>query len=94
MNVYIASFMLLLFNAVGVYTPTAAVAAETADNQDILLNQTTTSPDRDDAARALLDSNITSPIRIADASNAEPVWSVMPVIDTTGDKLEHEEGAP
>lgn len=94
MNVYIASFMLLLFNAIGVYTPTAAVAAETAENQDIPLTQATASPDRDGAERASMHNDIAIPIRIADASHAEPIWPVMPVIETTGDKLEYEEGAP
>ena len=94
MNVYIASFMLLLFNAVGVSAPTAAVAAETAENETASWTESTISPDWDSAAHVLMQSDKSSPIRVASKNIAKPIWSVLPIRSTIGDKLEHEEGAP
>lgn len=95
MNVYIASFMLLLFNAVGVHTPAAAVATETADNQDVSLTETAASLDWDGVERALMQtSSPAAPVRIASTDSTRPIWPVLPVAETIGDKLEHEEGAP
>ena len=94
MNVYIASFMLLLFNAVGVQMPAAAVAAETAENQDVSIIQSAASLDWDGAERALLNNGAPAITRVASAYIAKPVWPVTPIIESTGDKLEHVEGAP
>lgn len=94
MNVYIASFMLLLFNAVGVHTPAAAVATETAENQDVSLTEAAASLDWDGAERALMQTSAPVPTRIAGVDLAKPVWPVLPVSETIGDRLEHEEGAP
>lgn len=94
MNVYIASFMLLLFNAVGVNTPAAAMATETSGNEAASEVELSTSADWDDAARAF----ILSEQPFIDAVNGErdtkPIWAVLPIASTIGDKLEHEEGAP
>lgn len=94
MNVYIASFMLLLFNAVGVYMPTANVATETAEGQDASLTEMAQSTVLDDAERVLTISSTITPAWVASAYSAKPIWPVTPVNMTSGDKLEHEEGAP
>ena len=94
MNVYIASFMLLLFNAVGVHTPAAAVATETADNQDVSLTETAASLDWDGVERVLMQTSSPAPVRIASTDSTKSIWPVLPVAETIGDKLEHEEGAP
>ncbi|MEH6756572.1 MAG: hypothetical protein V7676_03565 [Parasphingorhabdus sp.] len=94
MNVYIASFMLLLFNAVGVNAPAAAVAAETAENEIVPQIDGTISQDWENAAHALMQRENPSPVTFAANRQTNPIWSVLPIASTIGDKLEHEEGAP
>jgi len=94
MNVYIASFMLLLFNAVGVNTPAAAMATETAGNEVASEAELSTSPDWDDAARTFILSDTPFIVSVSVELDTKPIWSVLPIGSTIGDKLEHEEGAP
>ncbi len=94
MNVYIASFMLLLFNAVGVNTPAAAMATETAGNEAASEVELSTSADWDDAARAFILSEQPFIVAVSGELDTKPIWSVLPTASTIGDKLEHEEGAP
>ncbi len=94
MNVYIASFMLLLFNAVGVNTPATAMATETAGNEAASAVELSTSPDWDDAARAFIQSEKPFTAMASDENDSKPIWSVSSIGWTIGDKLEHEEGAP
>lgn len=94
MNVYIASFMLLLFNAVGVNTPAAAMATETAGNEAASEAELSTSADWDDAARAFILSDTPFIVPVSGELDSKPIWSLLPMAWTIGDKLEHEEGAP
>lgn len=94
MNVYIASFMLLLFNAVGVNTPATAMATETAGNEAVSEAELSTSADWDDAARAFILSDTPFVIPVSGELDTKPIWSVSQTGSTIGDKLEHEEGAP
>ncbi len=94
MNVYIASFMLLLFNAVGVNTPAAAMATETAGNEAASEAELSKSADWDDATRALIFSEQPFVAAVNGVRDTNLIWTVLPIASTTGDKLEHEEGAP
>lgn len=94
MNVYIASFMLLLLNAVGVNTPATAMATETAGNEAASEAELSTSPDWDNAARAFIISEQPFIVAVSGELDSKPIWSVLPIASTIGDKLEHEEGAP
>lgn len=94
MNVYIASFMLLLFNAVGVNPPAAAMATETAGNEVASEAESAAPSDWDKVARAFVESDMPLAVRMSGGRDTASVWSVLPVRSTIGDKLEHEEGAP
>lgn len=94
MNVYIASFMLLLFNAVGVNTPATAMATESAGNEAASETELATTSDWDKAALAFVQSEKPFIAAVYGARDIKPIWSVLPVKWTIGDKLEHEEGAP
>ncbi len=94
MNVYIASFMLLLFNAVGVNPPAAAMATETAGNEVASESELATPSDWDKAARTFIQSEMPFAVRVSSGRNTTSVWPVLPVLSTIGDKLEHVEGAP
>lgn len=94
MNVYIASFMLLLFNAVGVNTPAAAMATETAGNEAASEAELSTSADWDDATRAFIISEQPFIAAVNGERYTNPIWTELPIASTTGDKLEYEEGAP
>ncbi|WP_108809921.1 hypothetical protein [Sphingorhabdus sp. Alg231-15] len=94
MNVYIASFMLLLFNAVGVNPPAAAMATETAGNEVTSEAEATTPSDWGKVAQTFIQSEAPFAIRLQSGRDIASIWSVLPVQFTIGDKLEHEEGAP
>ncbi len=94
MNVYIASFMLLLFNAVGVNAPAAAMATETAGNEVASEAELATPSGWDKAARAFIQSETPFTVRVPGGRDTAVFWSVLPVLSTIGDKLEHVEGAP
>ncbi|QTD56120.1 hypothetical protein [Parasphingorhabdus cellanae] len=94
MNVYIASFMLLLFNAVGVNTPATAMTAETAGNETASEVERATSSDWDKATWAFATTEEPFIIAFSGSRETKPVWAVLPTQSTIGDKLEHEEGAP
>lgn len=94
MNVYIASFMLLLFNAVGVNPPAAAMATASAGNEVASETELATASDWDKAALEFVQSEKPFITVVHGVRDAKPIWSVSPVKSTIGDKLEHEEGAP
>ena len=94
MNVYIASFMLLLFNAVGVNAPAAAMATESAGNEVSSEAELATPSDWDKAARAFIQSETPFIVRVPGGRDTAAIWPVLPVLSTIGDKLEHVEGAP
>ncbi len=108
MNAYIASFMLLLFNAVGLAVPASAAtaermvpelgsAAQLADAEGISRAAVTES-----TAVMLADHSFPAatairlvPHRTSDAVGIrKPVWADVAMPSDSGDKLEHEEGAP
>lgn len=107
MNAYIASFMLLLFNAVGLAVPASAAAEER------MIPELGSAAHLADAAvpgaSAVLESSgsaVTShplamtalPVFPSLASQAaasrQPAWAVVAMRAEAGDKLEHVEGAP
>ncbi len=94
MNVYIASFMLLLFNAVGVNAPAAAMATETAGNEVASEAELSAPADRDKGGRVFVQSDSPFAVRVQGGRDTTPIWPVSPVLSTIGDKLEHVEGAP
>ncbi len=94
MNVYIASFMLLLFNAVGVNAPATAVATETAGNEVASEAELTVPSDWNKAAGALVQNETRFAKSFHSGRDITPVWPVLPIQSTIGDKLEHVEGAP
>ncbi|GAB5481591.1 MAG: hypothetical protein Pars92KO_13480 [Parasphingorhabdus sp.] len=94
MNVYIASFMLLLFNAVGVNPPAAAMATETAGNEVAAARELAVPADHDNATQGFIHSDTALALRSRGGGDTKADWPVLPVQSTNGDKLEHEEGAP
>ena len=108
MNAYIASFMLLLFNAVGLAVP-ASVAAESrmmselgsaaelsqadiASQNEVVGSARTGMSDRQ--SDIVIGSGIAVPLSVTKTGDAKPVPVVIALRSETGDKLEHEEGAP
>ena len=108
MNAYIASFMLLLFNAVGLAVP-ASVAAESrmmselgsaaelsqadiASQNAVVGSARTGMSDRQ--SDIVIGSGIAVPLSVTKTGDAKPVPVVIALRSETGDKLEHEEGAP
>jgi len=107
MNAYIASFMLLLFNAVGLAVPAsaateermvpglgsaanlseAAVADQCAATATASVHSSTFQP----CMPALV---VTSRALVFKTDGSKPIWAVVAMRSDTGDKLEHEEGAP
>ncbi|MEP3224479.1 MAG: hypothetical protein ABJO01_00765 [Parasphingorhabdus sp.] len=94
MNVYIASFMLLLFNAVGVNTPAAAMVTETSGNSAASEAETTAQTHRERTESSLAIYQFVPTIISEDLRQTRPIWPVILGAATSGDKLEHEEGAP
>ncbi len=108
MNAYIASFMLLLFNAVGLAVPASAAAEER------MIGELGSAADLSEAAvadqcavveQAGLRLSDHQPCEIAGMLVSEPLvvgkttsndrgWAVVAMRSEAGDKLEHEEGAP
>jgi hypothetical protein len=108
MNAYIASFMLLLFNAVGLAVPASAAAEErmipelgsaaslsevsVADPCSVVESARVGSSDHPSCAMA--EGWISMPLAIAKTGSEKQVWAVVAMRSEIGDKLEHEEGAP
>lgn len=108
MNAYFASFMLLLFNAVGLAVPASAAAAErvvpelgsaanlseaaVADPSSVIEAARPVSSDHQSCAAA--ESCLSAPLSVDKIASKTPVWAVVAMRSDTGDKLEHEEGAP
>lgn len=108
MNAYFASFMLLLFNAVGLAVPASAAAAErmvpelgsaanlseaaVADPSSVVETARLGSSDHQSCAMA--EGCISAPLAVASSSSKKQVWAVVAMRSEIGDKLEHEEGAP
>lgn len=108
MNAYIASFMLLLFNAVGLAVPASAAAEEcvipelgsaakladaaVASQPAMIESSAAAVGDHGFAVMAAAPASPT-PVSRTDAGR-KPVWAVVAMRTDTGDKLEHEEGAP
>tara|TARA_R110000824_G_scaffold77442_5_gene195868 strand:- start:2017 stop:2343 length:327 start_codon:yes stop_codon:yes gene_type:complete len=108
MNAYFASFMLLLFNAVGLAVPASAAAAERmvpelgsaanlsesalADPSSVIEIAMLGSSDHHSCA--MVEGCISAPLTVANSRNNAPVWAIVAMRFESGDKLEHEEGAP
>jgi hypothetical protein len=108
MNAYIASFMLLLFNAVGLAVPASAAAEErmipdlqSASN----LSETPVSgqcaavdPSHlgtfDHQLCAVLGQGPSLALPAGQSNGQKQVWTIATIRFEAGDKLEHEEGAP
>ncbi|PHR16875.1 MAG: hypothetical protein COA41_13965 [Sphingopyxis sp.] len=108
MNAYIASFMLLLFNAVGLAVPASAATEER------MMPEMGNAANLAEAAAAhhcadAETASIPSPYRqfcviatvqtveasaIIQSGKSQPVSPVFAMLAEAGDKLEHEEGAP
>ena len=108
MNAYFASFMLLLFNAVGLAVP-ASVAAEArmmpelgstaipseasiADPSSVITSAKAALPDHHSAD--LPEAGASGTYSLARTDRKPPIWAVVSMRSEIGDKLEHEEGAP
>lgn len=108
MNAYFASFMLLLFNAVGLAVPASAAAAErmvpelgsaanlseTADAGPSSVIETARSGSSDHQSCAMAEACLSAPRAMVKIGSKAPVWPVVAIRSEAGDKLEHEEGAP
>jgi hypothetical protein len=108
MNAYIASFMLLLFNAVGLAVPASAAAEErmipelgsaanlsgaaVADQASVIEAARLGSSDHQSCAIA--EGCFSEPLTEAKTSSRQQIWAVVAMRSESGDKLEHEEGAP
>jgi hypothetical protein len=108
MNAYIASFMLLLFNAVGLAVPASAAAEErmipelgsasnlsaaaVADQASVIEPARLGSSDHQFCAMA--EGCISAPLAVTKIASTAPIWAVVAMRSESGDKLEHEEGAP
>jgi len=107
MNAYIASFMLLLFNAVGLAMPASAAAEErlmpglgsAAQLADSVVPGTSAVLESSGAAVAphplgVISLPVSPRLASHSAESGRPVWAVVAMRGEAGDKLEHEEGAP
>ena len=108
MNAYIASFMLLLFNAVGLAVPASAAAAErvipelgsaanlseaaVADQAAVIEAARLGSSDHQSCAIAK--GCFSGPLTVARTGSGQQIWAIVAMRSESGDKLEHEEGAP
>ncbi len=108
MNAYFASFMLLLFNAVGLAVPASAAAAErvvpelgsvaslseAVEVESSTVMATASFTVSDQQSCALAEACLLVPRVMDKAGSGTPVWAVVVMRSEAGDKLEHEEGAP
>ena len=108
MNAYIASFMLLLFNAVGLAVPTAAAAeermatglatsAEVADADSLASCKTVKLSGTEFSGHRTCGMAFCGGLTllaVVENRNAAPYGALAAVHAETGDKLEHVEGAP
>jgi len=108
MNAYIASFMLLLFNAVGLAVPASAAAEErmipdlgsAAHLADAAVPEDSAAIESASGAVAPHAFAITAALPDSPSLAAvtgtrwKPDWAVVAMRAEAGDKLEHEEGAP
>ncbi|MEJ6593594.1 hypothetical protein [Parasphingorhabdus sp.] len=108
MNAYIASFMLLLFNAVGLAVPASAAAEErmipemgsaanlsevtVADPSSVVEAARLESSDHQFCA--MVEGCFSEPHAVEKIASRTHVWAVVAMRVQAGDKLEHEEGAP
>ena len=108
MNAYIASFMLLLFNAVGLAVPASAAAAErvipelgsaanlseaaVADQAAVIEAARLGSSDHQSCA--IVEGCFSAPLFVARTGSGQQIWAIVAMRSESGDKLEHEEGAP
>lgn len=108
MNAYFASFMLLLFNAVGLAVPASAAAAErmvpelgsaanlseaaVADPSSVV--ETARLGSSDHQFCAMVQDYLVTARAMVKTGSKTPVWAVVAMRTEAGDKLEHEEGAP
>lgn len=108
MNAYFASFMLLLFNAVGLAVPASAAAAErmvpelgsaanlteAADSGSSADATATSHGTSDHPSCAMAEASLLAPRAIVKGGSKALSWPVVAMRSDAGDKLEHEEGAP
>jgi hypothetical protein len=107
MNAYFASFMLLLFNAVGLAVPASAAAAErmvpelgsaAANLSEAGIANPSSVIERlgssDHQSCAIVESCRSAPRAMVKTGTKAPVWAIVAIRTEAGDKLEHEEGAP
>ncbi|WP_156472126.1 hypothetical protein [Sphingorhabdus sp. M41] len=108
MNAYFASFMLLLFNAVGLAVPASAAAAErmvpelesaanlseSAVAGPSALVETARLGSSDHPFCATVKACLSKSRLAVRTGSMRPVWAVVAIRSEVGDKLEHEEGAP
>ena len=108
MNAYIASFMLLLFNAVGLAVPASAAAeervipelgsgiqlagAESVSQVTVIESSVAAVAGRDLFAVTAL--SLSPGLVSAPVAGRKPARTFVAMRADTGDKLEHEEGAP
>ena len=108
MNAYIASFMLLLFNAVGLAVPASAAAEERmmpelgsaanlseaspADQCSVIEPVRAGSSDHQPCGIA--EALVSGPLVADKTASNDQNWAVATMRFEVGDKLEHEEGAP
>jgi len=108
MNAYIASFMLLLFNAVGLAVPASAAAEEhvipdlgsagkLADAEvasQAMVIESSVAALADQAFVGVAAAPLSISLAAASPAGRKPAWAFVTMRSDTGDKLEHEEGAP
>lgn len=108
MNAYIASFMLLLFNAVGLAVPASAAAEERmipelgsaanlseasiADHCSVVERAGVRSSDHQPCG--ITELLVSRPLVADKTVSKDQAWAVVAMRSEVGDKLEHEEGAP
>ncbi len=108
MNAYIASFMLLLFNAVGLAVPASAAAEErmmpelesganlseasVADQCSVVEQAGVRASDQQPCG--IVEMRVSGPLAVDKSASKDQAWAVLAMRSEVGDKLEHEEGAP
>lgn len=101
MNAYFASFMLLLFNAVGLAVPAAAAeeTSVTSGAEAAVSNicseacSAKTNIQKENGRSISLPVSFEVPFALSSAT-IKPSWVLVDRNGEDGDKLEHEEGAP
>lgn len=108
MNAYFASFMLLLFNAVGLAVPASAAAAERVvpelgsaaslseaeEAKSSVIIAATGHTIQDHQTCAWAEACLVASRTMGKIGSNTPDWAVVTMRREAGDKLEHEEGAP